>query len=163
MTTDKASDTVRGISIFNDHNTTREDHHVRCVVYVINLTLKECLIILHAELSSIQNLTGSVRYLVKRRDLFDLMEKKCCRWHHPPANKCRNAIVFDFQNAGDCIQVQICFERSCVYSSTVLCIFNFRKRMGQSGSDRNILQLTTFSTEHQSGSLHHTIITCIHT
>lgn len=74
VTTDSASDSVGVVSIFSDGKFSLEDHHAKCVAHVFNLAVKAYLTIVHAQLSTIQNLINSVCCSVKIRGLIALMK-----------------------------------------------------------------------------------------
>ena len=81
ITIDNGSGMCAGIKILHEkpavnggaHDDLRS-FHIRCVAYVFNLAVKECLHIFREEVNNIRDLISSVRSSVKRREKFNILK-----------------------------------------------------------------------------------------
>lgn len=81
ITTDGASDTVREMNGMNNllnrecsSNRTIESFHMRYIVHVVSLCVKECHSLMYAHVTEIRTLLNLLRCSVKRFDIFE----ECC-------------------------------------------------------------------------------------
>lgn len=84
ITTDNASDVVSGINkVFlslqlkkeNGYLSTLKDFHIRCIAHVINIAVKDSLVLVHSQIAAVRNLVHACRCSVKRRDRFEEIKK----------------------------------------------------------------------------------------
>lgn len=83
ITTDNASDTCAAMSIVNDilnsgNNACRtvDELHLRCIAHVVNLAVKDCLSIVHQNITAIRTLLSAIRSPVNPRDMYENIQNQ---------------------------------------------------------------------------------------
>lgn len=59
----------------NKFNKPNEQLHVRCILHIVNLAVKDFFDMFHVEVHSLRSLVSAINYSVKRRNLFGSAKK----------------------------------------------------------------------------------------
>lgn len=164
ITTDNGSDVVSGVTklnnilltMFPDQRRIENSFHIRCVAHVLNLAVKDCMKIVHSEISSIRHAIHALSISTKRRDIFlSLCKELHCSVEIP-------GLDVDTRWSSTFIMIKKAYKAKRVIMSTISRIQDFNNTITDLEWEKarkvyEFLETAATITENQSGTEYVTI------